>query len=316
MLTDISGNTFSLLSNESSKFNIPTITYNPKQLFGNDLFCWVDSTDYRALYTTTAGTTNISPTGNSVVNRMEDLAGTFTGSNNSRKFYHFAGTVVSPVELSANSTSNVWCGQTLDTNRGKLSYNTRQWYGHGGNFETSNPLNQLGKSKSAATVCFFGIVNGTGPGGTAQALGLSIANFSNGLIFGTRMTGLQTYLDFNVVNSSYTNSNTVFRYNNFINYFNRNIMVLFTVTGNTFYAYINNDLISSGTMTNYNYPFTSTSFNNPWHIAYNTGFGLSPQALNLQATYESFIVDNYTTQQQVNLIYNYFRVKYKDRRIY
>jgi hypothetical protein len=73
--------------------------------------------------------------------------------------------------------------------------------------------------------------------------------------------------------------------------------------------------MTSGTMTNYNYPLTITTDTTSAWIFFDATQGSFPvENNNGGITYESFIVDNYTTPQQVNLINNYFKVKYKDRR--
>jgi len=311
MLLDISGNTFFGLNR-----TIPTVTYNPKQIFGNDLYCWIDTTDYRTLYATRTGTTNISPIGSSVINRMEDLSNNFIGSShsspdnpNSRTFFPFSGNTAQVnnvmIYSSSQTIANVWCGQTIDTNKGRFKASTL--FIHTG--LTSNPRNLIGKANSAATVCSFVNIPQAALS-TGAFMGLVIGpGFNTSL--GMTLVGNSSSLQFLTVSSSYTGTVSRFAIN-VAPLFNNNFMSLFTVTGNSYYVYINDRLITSGTMTNYNYPLTTSTAQHIFFDCYIGGF--PTENSNGLVTYESFIVDNYTTPQQVNLINNYFKIKYKDRR--
>jgi hypothetical protein len=56
MFSDINGNTFSTLGNNNV---LPTMDYNPQQIYGNNLLLWVDFTDKTTLFTDTGLTTNV-----------------------------------------------------------------------------------------------------------------------------------------------------------------------------------------------------------------------------------------------------------------
>jgi hypothetical protein len=94
-------------------------------------------------------------------------------------------------------------------------------------------------------------------------------------------------------------------------YVTKTSMFLGTITGNTFYVYIDDKLITSGTMTGAVYP-----------ISGNTNIGGyfldSSQAGSIQGsqgkTHEGFISHSYTTPEQVKLLYNYFTTKFRNKR--
>ena len=60
MFLDINGNTFSTLGNSNQ---VPAFDLNPRQIFGNDLFLWIDFSDPRTLFTDTGLTTNVTAYG-------------------------------------------------------------------------------------------------------------------------------------------------------------------------------------------------------------------------------------------------------------
>ena len=87
MFLDINGNTFSTLGNTNK---VPAFDLNPRQIYGNDLFLWVDFSDSRSLFTDTGLTTNVTTYGDyirgirdkSQNNTSLRLANTVSGSTN------------------------------------------------------------------------------------------------------------------------------------------------------------------------------------------------------------------------------------------
>jgi hypothetical protein len=290
MLLDISGNTFSTLGP-----SVPTRLIGPRELFGDSLQVHVDTTDYRNLFTTNTGSTNVSLTGQSQVKRIEDISG------KGRKFYYFSGSAngnafeslsfLAP-ESFTSTTINQFSGSSFDTNKGVL-YN--------GQF--CSPLNPtfVTAPQSAATVCFYGWYGGSQANQYVIGLGRSYS-------FSFALFGFETH-NSNIFRF-YTNS--VLRFTgNSTPYVNKNIMLLGTISGNSYSIYINDNLISSGTMTGSLYPISASAGNSG-------GYALDAD----QSTYwfagnsttiESFISHSYTTPEQAKLLYNYFITKFKNK---
>lgn len=103
MFLDINGNTFSTLGNTNK---VPTLTYNPLQLFGSDLKLWVDFTDKSTLFTDTACTTNVTVYG-------DFIRGIIDKSLNSKKLQKVGTTVT-------GSTDYQWSSNTFNTLGGCL----------------------------------------------------------------------------------------------------------------------------------------------------------------------------------------------------
>jgi hypothetical protein len=97
-------------------------------------------------------------------------------------------------------------------------------------------------------------------------------------------------------------------------YLNSYQMFLFTITGNSYYWYMNNELFDSGTIgvgivaPNLFYPFTgfTASTGNYFSIE-----GISQGNTN---TCEGFIASEYTTSEQVSLLNDYFITKFKNKK--
>jgi hypothetical protein len=305
MLLDISGNTFSTLGN-----SVPTRLFGPRELFGDSLLVHVDTTDYRNLFTTATGSTNVSLTGRSQVKRIDDISG------KGRKFYYFTGqtalesTIItgSPFQETFTSTTfNQFTGSTFDTNKGVFGIDTGAIAG--GNFTNNitmvSPFSSTRNiaPESAATACsyltYFGASN--------ALLGIGVGvGYSGTLPFGfvSQSNAPNNIIGFYV--------KSVNRFSFFTNpYLNKTIMLLGTISGNSYSIYVNNILITSGTMTGSIYPLSGA--------AAAGGFTLDTQANpggptnSLTKTHEGFISSTYTTPEQVNLLYNYFITKFKNK---
>jgi hypothetical protein len=300
--------------------NVPTVTYNPKQIY-NNLFCWVDATDYRNLYTTTTGTTNVSPTatGFTVVNRLEDMANyPATAGTGNRKFYNWSGGGAIGLRedysninnLSANSAYNRWYGG-LDTNKGSFLNGQTTFIGHPLNM--LNPRNHLAPN-SAVTLCNYGVIYGTTAGGSG-VFGLNYGFYNAGSALGISVNVFTSNLQGQIINSTQNGSRVIFSVPG-TQYFGKTIMTLFTVSGNLFSFYINNTLITSSTYSTPTYPISASSFDMTFSypmLCIDSIIGLNPFFSN-SFTLEGFIANDYTSPQQVDLLYNYFRIKFKDRR--
>lgn len=295
MLLDISGNTFSSLGN-----TVPTILVGPRQIYGDSLQVHVDTTDYRNMFSTATGSTNVSLTGQTQVKRIDDISG------NGRKFYYFTG--VSSVEgvtingstiqeTFTSTTINQFSGSSFDTNKGVFGIGTTT-----SSITMISPLINtfVTAPNSAATLCSYLYWGGQVAG--APALGLNRGYSFQGLFnFGQSTTS--NILNFYIKNVSQFTFNISA-------YAQKTSLFLYTMTGNTYYFYINDTLITSGTMTSGVYPITGA--NNAGGYMLDCSLGSSP-AFTATKTHEGFISHSYTTPEQVKLLYNYFTTKFKNK---
>jgi hypothetical protein len=322
MLLDISGNSFTALGNI-----LPTVTYNPKQLYGNDLFVWVDLTDWKNMYNSSGGTTNIPSTGcvpatsatdpsnHTSIRRMEDMAGTFTGSNLSRKFYPSVGpgSPSAPGPYLADSattgtTANLFFNNQWDTNKGIISgsagnaQNLHHW------LNMNQPINFLA-TKSAVTICSFCFIP-TSMGPVNYNIGMGINQYLSILYFGFRAEANSNTASF-YSQTSGTTGNLIFSSNTIMSKYGGRIgMLTGVISGNTYFVYVNNDLIGSGTISsNMRYPISG---NSSVAIGAST-YGFTALHNISRPYYEAFIANAYTSPEQINLLYDYFRIKFKDR---
>jgi hypothetical protein len=299
MLLDISGNTFSSLGS-----SVPTRLFGPREIYGNSLQVHVDTTDYRNLFTTATGTTNVPVTGQTQVRRLDDISG------KGRKFYYFSGTTAQEgaslidVERFSSTTLNQFSGSSFDTNKGVFGID---------NFPSVVSLNKVMVSllsftaitapDSAATVCFYGYWYGF-QNYTASVIGLARQYYLLGPLLGFGSANSSYDMFFNVKGTIRSSFNAVA-------YAQKTSMFLGTITGNTYYWYINDILITSGTMTGAIYPISGgNNIGGYWVDSFQ---GTSARA-SLSKTHEGFISHSYTTPEQVKLLYNYFTTKFKNKR--
>ena len=94
-------------------------------------------------------------------------------------------------------------------------------------------------------------------------------------------------------------------------------MLTGVICGRTWDVYVNNRLISSGTLpSQVTYPFSATPLSQTPKILMSSGIDLSGvinKNITPRSIWEGFIANSYTSPQQINLLYDYFRVKFKDR---
>jgi hypothetical protein len=295
MLLDISGNTFSSLGS-----SVPTILVGPRQIYGDSLQVHVDTTDYRNMFSTATGSTNVSLTGQTQVKRIDDISG------KGRKFYYFTG--VSSVEgvtingstiqeTFTSTTVNQFSGSSFDTNKGVFGIGTTN-----SSIVMISPLINtfVTAPDSAATLCFYSYWGGQSAG--APVFGLS-RGYSLNPVFYFGQNNNSTILNFYVKNVS--------RFTfNISAYAQKTSLFLATITGNTYYFYINDTFISSGTMTSGVYPITGVNSSGGYFI--DCALASTPQFSGTK-THEGFISHSYTTPEQVKLLYNYFTTKFKNK---
>jgi hypothetical protein len=305
MITDINGNMFSNLGNNS-----PVRTFGPKELFGSNIEIHVDATNPRDIFSDTGGTINVNTTGTTVINRLNDISG------NNRHFYNYSGTAQSQANAIYNLTSgsSVFSANTLDTNKGKvlrdpninaavglLSPMSPGVGGAVGSY-TIAPTSSL-------TVCtYINVTSNPQAGGFANQFGINYTssigtyNFSLGQE-SNGGTSLVAWLK----NTPYT------ILNNMTQYFGSYNMYTLTLSGYNFSVYINNTFITSRTVTSPStfYPLGSiTNFNYNSFVfnamMFSTGINKLPYSVA-----ESFITRECASPEKIALLYEYFRRKYK-----
>jgi hypothetical protein len=109
MLLDISGNTFLSLGNTA----LPTVIYNPQQIFGTGLTLWYDFSDKSVLFTNTAATINVQNDGDPVMYVRNKGVGE-SGSNFDLGSYIGRSNFTSRINTSAITYTNNF----LNTNKG------------------------------------------------------------------------------------------------------------------------------------------------------------------------------------------------------
>lgn len=341
MLTDISGNTFSALGPTSTNV-LPTVTYNPKQLYGNDLYVWIDMTDWRNMYNSSTGSTNIPSTGcipatsatdpsnHTSVRRMEDMAGNFigntvgfTGNTFARKFYRFPGNISGNSSPSSDSlvtgATNLFNNNQIDTNKGYFSGTAASvMLVH--NPELANSINWLAPN-SAVTVCSYFPQTNTGFSTSLAGIGFDYSTIkwfgffqsnSSTLSFGIPVpnfsTGQPSSTTITVATGGIFSALTL----------NTTIMLTSVICGRTADFYLNTTLLTSVTIpAAVIYPFSanvvSTFSQGGLQICAGDGNSSLRSHTTARSVWEAFIANSYTSPQQINLLYNYFRVKFKDR---
>jgi hypothetical protein len=192
---------------------------------------------------------------------------------------------------------NQFSGSSFDTNKGVFGIGTNS-----NSITMISPLiNTVATApQSAATLCFYGYWNGQIAG--SPVLGLNRAYSFQGL-FGFGQSTSSDIVNFTIKNVSQ------FSFNGLI-YAQKTSMFLATITGNTLNVYANNTLLTSRTMTGAIYPITGA--NNAGGYFLDCSLGSNP-AFSAFKTHEGFISHSYTTPEQVNLLYNYFTTKFKNK---
>jgi hypothetical protein len=217
--------------------------------------------------------------------------------------------------IATGTSLNQFSGSSFDTNKGTL--------GVGGAAASSlielyTPFSGTRDiaPNSAVTIGFYSFLNqiipvhvGIGPNRAAT----QVLNF--GFTYtGTSATNTQNSAAFFARTGTTNTSVRVSNIKSMTPYINYYQMFLFTITGNSYYWYMNNELFDSGTIgvgivaPNLFYPFTgfTASTGNYFSIE-----GLVQGDTN---TCEGFIASEYTTSEQVALLNNYFITKFKNKR--
>ena len=310
---------------------LPTVTYNPKQIYGNDLYVWVNMTDWRNMYNSQTGSTNIPSTGyvpatsatapsnHTSVRRMEDMAGNFTGSNSSRKFYSIS-TLSDAIIPDSNVTgtsyfSNVFNNNQLDSNKGFFSGTSIESTNLRHVVNLTQPINFLA-TNSTLTICNYMYMSyGGTPVGNNYSLGITFPRFVTTPWLGFGGFSNSFNLSFYLPSSSTSNSVNMWSNNwptSYTQYNNKTIMLTAVISGRGYDIYANNVLLTSGTIpTAVTYPFSAAGTTYQIGIGHQPAFGGFYQSS--RPIWEGFIANSYTSPQQINLLYDYFRVKFKDR---
>jgi hypothetical protein len=312
MITDKNGNFFLNLGN-----NIPVRTFGPKELFGSNIEIHVDGSSTRDIFSDTGGTTNVNSSGFSLVNRLSDISG------KNRHFYNYnaanTNTSLAKVTTTPGSFSAYFSGNTVDTNKGRIVYSSSTYVLQ---CPTSVGGVQSGgtgvfSGTSAFTVCSYSNVN-TLVSAFAVRFGINYQNYEvpatgiplvglgkAGTVQGFGNNCFQVFLK----NVAYTILTDMSQY------YNTYHLYTLTVTGTTYSAYIDNNLVGSGTVLSAStfYPLNGTNTAFRYNQFYfNASSAVNTILGNTFPTLESFITFECATPEKVALLYEYFKRKYKN----
>lgn len=298
--------------------SIPTRLFGPRELYGSKIITHFDTTDYKNYSLTTLTYVPIPQTGLTVIQSMFDI------SPQRRRYNYTIDAVIGTISESSDTwvrisatSINQFSGSSFDTNKGTL--------GVGGTAASSlielyTPFSGSRDiaPNSAVTIGFYSFLNapitnhiGIGPyrGAVTPTLITRVLNF--GFTYtGTANNNAAFFARTGTTNTSVRVSNI----KSMTPYINSYQMFLFTVTGNSYYWYMNNELFDSGTIgvgivaPNLFYPFTG--------FTASTGNYFSIEGI-LQGntnTCEGFIASEYTTSEQVKLLNDYFITKFKNKK--
>jgi hypothetical protein len=311
MITDKNGNFFLNLGN-----NMPVRTFGPKELFGNNIEIHVDTTNPRDIFSNTGGTTNVNSSGFTVVNRLSDISG------KNRHFYNYTAantnTALAKLTTTPGSFSAYFSGNTVDTNKGRIIYSSSTYVLQ---CPTSPNVQSGGtgvfSGTSAFTVCSYSNVN-TSVLSAAIRFGINYQNYevpATGIpLVGLGKAGTGQGLGNNcfqvfLKNVAYTILTDMSQY------YNTYHLYTLTVTGTTYSAYIDNNLVGSGTVSSPStfYPLNGTNTAFRYNQFYfNGGSAVNSIYGNSFPTAESFITFECASPEKVALLYEYFKRKYKN----
>ena len=292
--------------------SIPTRLFGPRELFGRSLITHFDATDYKNYSLSALTYVPIPQTGLTLAPAAYD-----TSFN--RRRYNYA-------TLPGNSTeaNNLWVGyptgnfnyftgSTFDTNKGSLGY-----YQQGATMAIQLYTPYSGNNNlapnSAVTLGFYSFLNPTqtnhiGFGPTRFQIGNSLGNNIFGFSYTSNTGNRAAFYGKTGTTGNVRISNAI----DITTYTLKHNMFLFTITGSNYYWYINNNLIDSGTLgagivsPNLFYPFTGST------SAIGNFLSMDGAIQGNSNPCEFFIASEYTLPEQVNLLYDYFIIKFKNK---
>jgi hypothetical protein len=290
MITDINGNMFSNLGNNAS-----VRTFGPKELFGSNLEIHVDYSNPRDIFSDTGGTINVSASGTTVINRVNDISG------KNRHFYNYGSSpTTATTPTIAISGASVFSGNTLDTNKGKIlrDPNTANAIG----LQVPNSNYTIAPTSSLTLCTYVNVSSFSYGGGISNLFGINYAPYG-------------AYPHVGIGQSNNTNFVIYLKavqytiLTNMTQYYNSYRMYTLTLSGYNYSVYIDNNLISSGTVSSPAtfYPLSLVgiySLNNFLAVPglYKIPFPVA----------ESFLTREYASPEKISLLYEYFRRKYKN----
>jgi hypothetical protein len=300
--------------------SIPTRLFGPRELYGSKIITHFDTTDYKNYSLTTLTYVPIPQTGRTVIQAMFDISP-------QRRRYNYTDTASQALNISESSNAwvrisatsvNQFSGSSFDTNKGTLGVGGANASSLIELFTPFSGTRDIAPN-SAVTIGFYSFLNqiipvhvGIGPNRGAAAPS-QVLNF--GFTYtGTSATNTQNSAAFFARTGTTNTSVRVSNIKSMTPYINSYQMFLFTITGNSYYWYMNNELFDSGTIgvgivaPNLFYPFTG--------FTASTGNYFSIEGI-LQGntnTCEGFIASEYTTSEQVALLNDYFITKFKNKR--
>jgi hypothetical protein len=292
--------------------SLPIRTFGPRELYGSKLLTHVDTMDYKNFSTDIFNKVNPPNTGETIIQSIFDISPYARRYNipSALTTSETGTTWITTVALT--STTQGFSASSFDTNKGTFPRYDSFFNGQGMSREAMLLTPYAGfrnlAPNSGFTLCSWVASQG---GGTNANFTIGMGVYARGVgnlfnLFQPTTFGSNVFLYVNTVqqNASYTltasNAKTT--------------MHLITVTGYNYYWYIDNILYSSGTITGTTlYPFTSSSSQRHFYVNGVPSISFQGIGGGLARTLEGFFASEYTTPEQVQLLYDYFNIKTKNK---
>jgi len=294
---------------------IPTRLFGPRELFGSSLLTHVDTMDYKNFSTDRFNKVNPPNTGETVIQSIFDISPYGRRYNLLSAYTNVTETATTwTTTIPLTTTTQGFSASSFDTNKGTYPRADSYSIGQGHNQFTTPMASPYANFRNLAPNSAFTLCNWISHQGSQTnadaSMGIGISSFNQA----TYILGLDVP-QLNYGGNMLLTVKGVRQAPRYLPTVNNALttMHLITVTGYNYYWYTNNVLYSSGTITGVTlYPFTTTGstffyLNSVPLITF--VWGNNPIA----RTLEGFYATEYTTPEQVNLLYNYFIIKTKNK---
>jgi hypothetical protein len=287
MLLDISGNTFSSLGN-----TIPTVIYQPQQIFGTGLTIWYDFNDQSNLFSNTGLTTTIND--NEVISGVRNKG---LGNNRNYNLYNVG---------SSFSGATVWRQNYINTNR-NLTIKASQ-------LGILRTVSAITISDSASAMTYSIVYKAPTTSSAIYATSCSNTGFQQ-LIALYIDTSTNTYLINLRANAGFPigplSSNSFIMPSSLFKKTGYNICTFTVDSASTLTCYHHDQIVGRVTTTGNTHPIAPTANTLPIYINYSIGSGGGGVSTNGTEILEMIISDGVClTQDQVIKLNQYYRVKY------
>jgi hypothetical protein len=234
MLTDISGNGYTVLSN-----NFVGAVYTPPQLFNREFTIWYDFSDKTTMFSDTGATSSI--TNNQMVRYVRNKAP-------NRPLYD----LINPTFPASTSNSSYFGENSVNTNKHSLYVLTPNTATAGANLRSISAYSSSGKTAFTLGVCFrFTSTVGTRSnainfGGAGGLAGARLSVFTNTTTVSDIIGGNAQSFNYEIyVGAVLLRSGVVVGFNNYTS--SRYLSSIFVLENNRdYYWYVNDSLVLSG----------------------------------------------------------------------